>query len=59
MTKKCNNCCYFDICSRGTICDDYVPLSIEGEDIIIEELIESNRKDFHTEWTKYITGHNN
>lgn len=64
LTSPLNICigCYFcDRCSNSSRvwrCDDFVPINTEYEDILVEEVIESNRCEFFSFWESYLNGTN-
>lgn len=53
-SKKCKDCYYGNVCPRVAVCSEFTPITNEAEDMIIDEIIEKNRKIYHTEWNTYI-----
>lgn len=51
MNKNCRHCLYFGNCGSDEVCADYMPLT---DDVSIDGIIESRRKEFHEEWFRYI-----
>lgn len=52
--RHCSNCCYSEWCQCDKVCEDYTPV---GEQVInaeVDNLIESKRVAFYTEWFEYI-----
>ena len=54
MQRRCNSCLFGDKCDGNGCCDNYYPIGEEAEDIMVERLIEDNRKGFHIGWKAYI-----
>ena len=55
MRRSCKGCVHYDVCTENKVCDDYFPINAHGESIYVEQLIESGRENFHSDWHEYIT----
>lgn len=58
MKKQCKTCVYYGNCCGCRVCSDYYPIDGEYNDEMVDELIESNRKEFHDSWILYINSYN-
>lgn len=58
MKKQCSTCVHFDVCEARKLCKEYYPLYDEINEETMDDIIESNRSDFHDEWQLYITKFN-
>lgn len=54
MAKSCKNCVHYSICGVHKLCGNYYPLYDIIDEKTMDEIIESNRKEFHKEWNEYI-----
>lgn len=52
--NKCNDCFYFDVCSKSDMCDDFSPITTSDEDEYIEAVIEEGRSEYREAWNEYI-----
>ena len=53
--KRCQNCYYCDVCPKDEACEDFAPITDEGEDAVIEEIIEKGRDEYRADWNEYIS----
>lgn len=53
--KRCIDCYYYDVCPKYEACDDFTPITDEGEDAVIEEIIEQGREEYRAAWNEYIS----
>lgn len=51
MNENYKQCPYFDNCGLDETYKDYTPL---GDDVEIDDIIESRRIEFREEWFRYI-----
>ena len=56
--QNCENCYYGDVCPNERVCEGFDPITEEGEDELISELIERERKEYHEAWNTYIGEYN-
>ena len=49
------DCYYYDVCPKDEACDDFTPITDEGEDAVIEEIIEQGREEYRAAWNEYIS----
>lgn len=59
MKKQCKNCIYYGACCGKRTCGDYYPIDGEYNEEIVDNLIESNRNEFHDSWNLYIYSYGN
>lgn len=54
MTKHCSNCFYCCSCGiTNELCDYYMPFGEEAESILLDDIIEQGRNEFHEAWNEY------
>lgn len=51
---KCSECYYYGTCGGVEDCLDYMPLTEEEEDRLLDEYIELERERFRLEWARYV-----
>ena len=47
MSKKCENCIWFDQCHEDEICDSYAPASLEEQEAMDIEVYEEDLRMRH------------
>ena len=47
MSKKCENCIWFDQCHEDETCDSYEPASLEEQEVIDIEAYEEDLRTRH------------
>lgn len=47
MSKKCENCIWFDQCHEGEVCDSYEPASLEEQEAMEIEAYEKDLRMRH------------
>lgn len=53
--KNCKDCYYSNVCAMDEVCAEFAPITEEGIDAEVDELIECRRAEFIAEWNEYIS----
>lgn len=52
--KRCRDCYYGNVCPSKKTCADFSPITEEGEEAVLDEIIETRRNEFREAWNEYI-----
>ena len=55
INQRCKDCYYGNVCPDSVVCDNFIPVTDEAEDIMLGEIIERGREEFHADWNTYIS----